>query len=81
MQIADDATTGKYTGISTVTLIGGADYAKQLAKVNDRVTDIMVATPGRLIDFIQRGDIYVGRIESLSSMRRIECSIWDLSLR
>ena len=66
MQIADDARQlGKYTGISTVTLIGGADYAKQLAKVNDRVTDIVVATPGRLIDFIQRGDICVDRIESL----------------
>ena len=66
MQIADDARQlGKYTGLSTVTLIGGADYAKQLAKVNDRVTDIVVATPGRLIDFIQRGDIYLDRVESL----------------
>ncbi len=66
MQIADDARQlGKYTGASTVTLIGGADYAKQLAKVNDRVTDIVVATPGRLIDFIQRGDMYLDRVESL----------------
>ncbi len=66
MQIADDARQlGKYTGLSTVTLIGGADYAKQLAKVNDRVTDIVVATPGRLIDFIQRGDMYLDRVESL----------------
>jgi ATP-dependent RNA helicase RhlB len=66
MQIADDALQlGKYTGLSTVTLIGGADYAKQLAKVNDRVTDIVVATPGRLIDFIQRGDMYLDRVESL----------------
>ena len=66
MQIADDARQlGKFTGLSTVTLIGGADYAKQLAKVNDRVTDIVVATPGRLIDFIQRGDMYLDRVESL----------------
>ena len=66
MQIADDARQlGKYTGLSTVTLIGGADYAKQLAKVNYRVTDIVVATPGRLIDFIQRGDMYLDRVESL----------------
>jgi ATP-dependent RNA helicase RhlB len=66
MQIADDARQlGKYTGLSAVTLIGGADYAKQLAKVNDRVTDIVVATPGRLIDFIQRGDMYLDRVESL----------------
>ncbi len=66
MQIADDARhLGKYTGLSTVTLIGGADYAKQLAKVNDRITDIVVATPGRLIDFIQRGDMFLDRVESL----------------
>ena len=66
MQIADDARQlGKYTGLSTVTLIGGADYAKQLAKVNDRVTDIVVATPGRLIDFIQRGDMCLDRVESM----------------
>ena len=66
MQIADDARElGKYTGLSTVTLIGGADYARQLAKVNERVTDIVVATPGRLIDFIQRGDMYLDRVESL----------------
>ena len=66
MQIGDDARDlGKYTGLTTVTLIGGADYAKQLSKVNDRVTDIVVATPGRLIDFIQRGDMYLDRVESL----------------
>jgi len=66
MQIADDARElGKYTGLSTVNLIGGADYAKQLSKVNDRVTDIVVATPGRLIDFIQRGDMFLDRVESL----------------
>ena len=39
MQIADDARQlGKYTGLSTVTLIGGADYAKQLAKVTRSFT-------------------------------------------
>ena len=66
MQIADDARElSKHTGLSTVTLIGGADYAKQLSKVNDRVTDIVVATPGRLIDFIQRGDMFLDRVESL----------------
>ena len=29
------------------------------------VTDIVVATPGRLIDFIQRGDMFLDRVESL----------------
>jgi ATP-dependent RNA helicase RhlB len=46
MQIAADAEElGKYTGLNTVTLIGGADYQKQLNKVRSRVTDLVVATP------------------------------------
>ncbi|MAV73804.1 MAG: ATP-dependent RNA helicase RhlB [Halieaceae bacterium MED-G27] len=66
MQIAEDARhLGRFTGLSTVTLIGGMDYAKQLQKVNQRPTDIVVATPGRLIDFLQRGDIQLDRVESL----------------
>ena len=66
MQIAEDARhLGRFTGLSTVTLIGGMDYAKQLQNVNQRPTDIVVATPGRLIDFLQRGDIQLDRVESL----------------
>ena len=35
MQIAADAAElGRFTGLKTVTLIGGADYQKQLNKVN-----------------------------------------------
>ena len=53
MQIASDAEElGRFTGLKTVTLIGGADYQKQLAKVNRSPVDIVVATPGRLIDFM-----------------------------
>ena len=66
MQIGEDARElGKFTGLSTVTLIGGADYAEQLQKVNQRVTDIVVATPGRLIDFLHRRDMFLDRVESL----------------
>lgn len=66
MQIAADAEDlGKHTGLNTVTLIGGADYQKQLQKVQSRVVDLVVATPGRLIDFIQRQDMYLDRVETL----------------
>ncbi len=66
MQIAADAAElGKYTGLNTVTLIGGADYQKQLQKVQSRVTDIVVATPGRLIDFMERRDLFLDRVETL----------------
>lgn len=66
MQIAADAhDLGKFTGLRTVTLIGGADYQKQLDKVQARPVDLIVATPGRLIDFMQRRDLFLDRVETL----------------
>ena len=66
MQIASDAEElGRFTGLQTVTLIGGADYQKQLAKVNRSPVDIVVATPGRLIDFMERRDLALDRVEIL----------------
>lgn len=66
MQIAADAKDlGKFTGLNTVTMIGGADYQKQLQKVNSRVVDLVVATPGRLIDFMERRDIFLDRVETM----------------
>ena len=66
MQIAADAEDlGKFTGLQTVAMIGGADYQKQLAKVQSRVVDLVVATPGRLIDFMQRRDLFLDRVETL----------------
>ncbi|GAB3286440.1 ATP-dependent RNA helicase RhlB [Parahaliea aestuarii] len=66
MQIAEDARDlGKHTGLSTVTLIGGMDYQKQLNQLNRRVVDLVVATPGRLIDFMTRRDLFLDRVEIL----------------
>ena len=66
MQIASDAQElGRFTGLKTVTLIGGADYQKQLSQVNRAPVDIIVATPGRLIDFMERRDLALDRVEIL----------------
>ena len=66
MQIAEDAQElGRFTGLQTVTLIGGADYQKQLSKVNRAPVDLIVATPGRLIDFMERRDLTLDRVEIL----------------
>jgi len=66
MQIAADAEElGRFTGLKTVTLIGGADYQKQLEKVNRAPVDLVVATPGRLIDFMERRDLALDRVEIL----------------
>ena len=66
MQIAEDAQElGRFTGLQTVTMIGGADYQKQLSKVNRAPVDLVVATPGRLIDFMERRDLALDRVEIL----------------
>lgn len=66
MQIAEDAKDlNKYTGLQVVTLIGGMDYQKQLNRVTGSLVDIVVATPGRLMDFHGRGDIHLDQVEVL----------------
>ena len=66
MQIAADAEDlAKYTGLKTVTLIGGMDYQKQLNRLGSDVVDLVVATPGRLIDFTGRRDLYLDHVEHL----------------
>lgn len=66
MQIAADAEElAKYTGLNVATLIGGMDYQKQLNRLNNHVVDLVVATPGRLLDFMGRRDLYLDHIEIL----------------
>ena len=55
MQIAQDSEgLNQVTGLRTVVLYGGMDYNKQERNLDD-VVDIVVATPGRLLDFASKG--------------------------
>tara|TARA_R100000306_G_scaffold25596_2_gene28854 strand:- start:122205 stop:124004 length:1800 start_codon:yes stop_codon:yes gene_type:complete len=66
IQIANDATDlCKHSDLRVVTLVGGEDYQKQLRAVDKRPVDIVVATPGRLIDFLQNEHLYLGLVELL----------------
>ena len=66
MQIEADAVgLGRHAGIKVVSLIGGADYQKQLNQIGKALVDLVVATPGRLIDFITRKDLFLDRVEIL----------------
>jgi ATP-dependent RNA helicase RhlE len=55
---------GKYTGIRPISIYGGTGMGGQLAQLRQGV-DIIVATPGRLLDHLQRGSIVLSRIEIL----------------
>jgi ATP-dependent RNA helicase RhlB len=56
MQIAQDSDgLNQFTGLRTVVLYGGMDYNKQQRELEDDQIDIVVATPGRLLDFASKG--------------------------
>lgn len=66
IQIAEDAKAlTKYTDLKVHTLVGGMDYAKQQRRLQDTLVDILVATPGRLLDFCGNQDVYLDQIEVL----------------
>ncbi|WP_372807216.1 DEAD/DEAH box helicase [Pontiella sp.] len=55
MQIGSDSEgLNKFTGLRTVVLYGGMDYNKQQRELEDDLIDIVVATPGRLLDFANK---------------------------
>nr|WP_285763650.1 ATP-dependent RNA helicase RhlB [Microbulbifer sp. NKW57] len=66
MQIADDAKLlCKYTDLKIHTLVGGMDYGKQQRALQTELVDILVATPGRLLDFCGNRDVHLDQTEFL----------------
>lgn len=66
IQIADDAANLlKYVDMHVHCLVGGMDYGRQLAKLQKNYCDILVGTPGRLLDFANNRDIYLDQVELL----------------
>lgn len=66
IQIAEDAKAlTRYTQLKTHTLVGGMDYGKQLNYLHNTLVDILVATPGRLLDFCGNKDVYLDQVETL----------------
>ncbi len=66
MQIAKDALLlTKYTDLKVITLVGGIDYQKQIDLLEQNIVDIVVATPGRLIDFVGSKKVDLSYVETL----------------
>src|SRR5258708_27453936 len=55
-------TYGKYTGLRSTVVYGGVDIKQQLPIVRGGV-EILVATPGRLLDHIQQKSLNLGPVE------------------
>ncbi len=57
-------TYGQYTGLRSTVVFGGVDIRQQLPIVRGGV-EILVATPGRLLDHIEQKSINLGQVEIL----------------
>ncbi len=57
-------TYGKYLQLSSTVIFGGVGMNPQIAKVKKGV-DILVATPGRLLDLSQQGMLDLGQVQML----------------
>ena len=63
VQIANDAEVlGKHTGLEIALAFGGTDYDKQRRTLEQGV-DLLIGTPGRIIDYYKQGVFKLDRVE------------------
>ncbi|MDH3614514.1 MAG: ATP-dependent RNA helicase RhlB [Gammaproteobacteria bacterium] len=63
VQIANDAEQlGKHTGFKIGVAFGGTDYEKQRRTIGDGI-DILIGTPGRIIDYFKQGVFKLDQVE------------------
>ncbi len=64
LQLASDAEElAKSAGLIVHTLVGGLDMQKQRKKLQTEVIDLLIATPGRLMDFMRQKMVYLDQTE------------------
>lgn len=66
IQICKDADVlGKYCGLRCLAVYGGMDYERQKREVMDAPVDLLVATPGRLLDFVRSRVVDLSKVDTL----------------
>ncbi|MDY2942061.1 MAG: DEAD/DEAH box helicase [Varibaculum sp.] len=64
-QVAQDVIqAAKYTGLRIVEIYGGTDFDPQLKALQEGV-DIVVGTPGRLIDLLKRRELKLNQVDAV----------------
>jgi len=64
IQISEEAQKINCNKINILTVYGGKEYSKQLKEAKGSV-DLIIATPGRLVDFINQGLIKLNTLKTL----------------
>jgi len=66
MQIAKDGQgLANYCDITVLPVYGGVDYQKQMDSLRRKRCDVVIATPGRLLDFLGKGVLSLGNCKIL----------------
>jgi ATP-dependent RNA helicase RhlB len=66
LQIENDAQDlAKYMDVGVCCVVGGMDFQKQLDRIKSGRLDLLIATPGRLLDFINRRHLNLKQVEVL----------------
>ena len=66
IQICKDAANiGKYCNLRSLAVYGGMDYERQKREVTDAPVDLLVATPGRLLDFVRSRVVDLSQVDTL----------------
>jgi ATP-dependent RNA helicase RhlB len=66
IQICKDADAiGKYCGLRSLAVYGGMDMDRQREELQEAPVDLLVATPGRLLDFCQRHVVNLQSVDTL----------------
>ena len=65
LQVADSMTVyGKYLDVRILAVYGGQPYGPQISRLN-RGVDVVVGTPGRLLDLIERNALNIKHVRTL----------------
>ena len=66
LQIEKDAKQlSRYMRCNVIAVVGGIEYEKQKRRLTEEEIDIVVATPGRLLDFKRKGYVHLNSVEIL----------------
>lgn len=66
IQICKDADAiGKYCDLRSLAVYGGMDYDRQKRELQESPIDLLVATPGRLLDFCNQHVIDLNKVDTL----------------
>lgn len=66
MQIAKDGNQlAKYTPLRIAAVYGGTDYQKQMQRLEQGKVDVVVATPGRLLDYVGKRVVRLHQVQTM----------------